>query len=111
MRGTEPYLQGSDTTVSACRAGYNRLRITQPDELDDGLVGSDLRHYFSFAYSALASFRMGMSGSASFQRAKKSWYAARAFAVSPERTEARARPRWASAPSGKFTTMPRWSRN
>ena len=26
----------------------------------------------SFAYSALASFRMGMSGSASFQRAKKS---------------------------------------
>jgi len=29
--------------------------------------------YFSFSYSALASFRMGMSGSASFQRAKKSW--------------------------------------
>jgi hypothetical protein len=29
--------------------------------------------YCSFAYSALASFRMGMSGSASFQRAKKSW--------------------------------------
>jgi hypothetical protein len=28
--------------------------------------------YCSFAYSALASFRMGMSGSASFQRAKKS---------------------------------------
>jgi hypothetical protein len=27
--------------------------------------------YISFAYSALASFRMGMSGSASFQRAKK----------------------------------------
>ncbi len=26
--------------------------------------------YFSFAYSALASFRMGMSGSASLQRAK-----------------------------------------
>ena len=31
----------------------------------------------NFAYSALASFRMGMSGSASFQRAKKSWYAER----------------------------------
>jgi hypothetical protein len=29
--------------------------------------------YFSFAYSTLASFRMGMSGSASFQMAKKSW--------------------------------------
>jgi hypothetical protein len=26
--------------------------------------------YFSFAYSALASFRMGMSGSASFQRGR-----------------------------------------
>jgi hypothetical protein len=31
------------------------------------------RDYCSFAYSALASFRMGMSGSASFQSAKKSW--------------------------------------
>jgi hypothetical protein len=29
--------------------------------------------HFSFPYSVLASFRMGMSGSASFQRAKKSW--------------------------------------
>jgi hypothetical protein len=28
-------------------------------------------YYCSFAYSALASFRMGMSGSASFQRAKE----------------------------------------
>jgi nicotinamidase-related amidase len=31
------------------------------------------RGYRSFAYSDLASFRMGMSGSASFQRARKSW--------------------------------------
>src|SRR5438874_1225399 len=30
------------------------------------------RGYCSFAYSALACFRMGMSGSASFQRARKS---------------------------------------
>jgi hypothetical protein len=29
--------------------------------------------YFSFSYSALASFRTGMSGSASFQTVKKSW--------------------------------------
>ena len=28
--------------------------------------------YRSFSYSALASFRMGMSGSASFQRVRKS---------------------------------------
>jgi hypothetical protein len=31
------------------------------------------RDYSNFAYSALASFRMGMSGSASCQRARKSW--------------------------------------
>ena len=41
------------------------------------------RGYCSFAYSTLACFRMGMSGSASFQRARKSWYAAFALAVSP----------------------------
>jgi hypothetical protein len=29
--------------------------------------------YFSFAYSALACFKTGMSGSASFQRVRKSW--------------------------------------
>jgi len=45
--------------------------------------GRRTRGYCSFAYSALASFRMGMSGSASFQRVKKSWYAALALAVSP----------------------------
>jgi hypothetical protein len=36
----------------------------------------------SFVYSALVSFRMGMSGPASFQMLKKSWYAAFALAVS-----------------------------
>jgi hypothetical protein len=49
-----------------------------------------IRHRFgpahcSFAYSALACFRMGMSGSASFHREMKSLYAARALAVSPDR--------------------------
>jgi hypothetical protein len=39
--------------------------------------------YCSFAYSALACLRMGMSGSASFQRVKKSLQAAGALAVSP----------------------------
>jgi hypothetical protein len=39
--------------------------------------------YCSFAYSALASFNMGMSESASFQRVRKSWYATFAFVVSP----------------------------
>jgi hypothetical protein len=36
----------------------------------DGSLNSG---YCIFAYSALACFSMGMSGSASFQRAKKSW--------------------------------------
>ena len=35
-----------------------------------GIVGRSPRCYCSFAYSALASFRMGMSGSASFHMAK-----------------------------------------
>ena len=39
--------------------------------------------YRSFAYSTLACFKMGTSRSASFQRAKKPWYAAFALAVSP----------------------------
>src|SRR5207253_7564281 len=40
------------------------------------------RVYCSFAHSALACLRMGMSGSASFQSVRKSWYAARALVVS-----------------------------
>jgi len=47
------------------------------------MVGRPPRDYCSFAYSALASFRMGMSGSASCQSARKSLYAVRALAVSP----------------------------
>src|SRR6516162_5141132 len=35
-------------------------------------VGLIRRGYCNFAYSALACFRMGMSGSASFQRVRKS---------------------------------------
>jgi hypothetical protein len=38
----------------------------------------------SFAYSVLACLRTGMSGSASFHSAKKSWYLVRALMVSPE---------------------------
>ena len=40
--------------------------------------------YCNFAYSAFACFRMGMSGSASFQRVRKSSYALLALAVSPD---------------------------
>jgi hypothetical protein len=42
-----------------------------------------VRNYCNFAYSALASLRMEMSGSASFHSMRKSWYAARALGISP----------------------------
>jgi hypothetical protein len=43
--------------------------------------GSERADHCSFAYSALACWRIGISGSAFFHRAKKSWYAVRALAV------------------------------
>jgi hypothetical protein len=63
------------------------MRAGQTAVLQDGStpIRSKRRRNFhcSFAYSALASFKIGMSGSASFQRAKKSWYAVCALALSP----------------------------
>src|SRR5215467_11601533 len=59
-----------------------------------------MERYCSLAYSALASFRMGMSGSASFQRARKSWYAVFALVVSSCMAYALPSCRCASAPSG-----------
>jgi len=50
----------------------------------------DFPSYCSFAYSALASFRMGMSGSESFHSVRKSSYAVFALTASP--AIARARP-------------------
>ncbi len=55
-----------DVTFSTPTPGYVNHRKTARDKA--GLLSS----YCSFAYSALASFRMGMSGSASFQRVRKS---------------------------------------
>lgn len=43
----------------------------------------DERHYCSWAYSAFACLRIGMSGSASFHNFRKSSYAARALIMSP----------------------------
>ena len=39
--------------------------------------------YFTAAYSAFACFSSGISGSASFHSARKSWYAIRLAALSP----------------------------
>ena len=65
--------------------------------------------YCSFAYYTLASFRTGISGSASFQRAKKSWYAAWALVLSPASTYALPSPKRANAPVVQLQVMPRWS--
>jgi hypothetical protein len=55
-------------------ACLQQLRISKcRGETDDGLKKNGRHDYCSSAYPALASFKMGMSGSASFQRAKKSW--------------------------------------
>src|ERR1700691_3828230 len=76
------------------------------------LIGSrhlELRHfasnYCNLAYSALACFRTGTSGSAFFHSAKKSWYALFDFAVSPARAYARPSPRRARAPIGALPTI------
>ena len=59
------------------------IRILPPasNRLRDNLRATAA--YFSFAYSAFASFRIGMSGSASFHIVRKAWYAARALTASP----------------------------
>jgi hypothetical protein len=61
--------------ISVSGGGKSAQVGIQGKELRDGFLGgflADTFNYWSFAYSALASFRMGMSASASFQRAKKS---------------------------------------
>jgi hypothetical protein len=77
---------------------------TPPPFLVVLLPRSEIRRaQFSLEDSPLAAIRIGISGSASFQSARKSVYAARALAVSPCITYARARPRCASGPSGHAT--------
>jgi hypothetical protein len=46
------------------------VKLASPVSICKGTLAA--RNYFSFAYSAWACFRMGMSGSASFQRERKS---------------------------------------
>ena len=62
-------------TSGARRPGRTQTR-TYPYRTDNSLGCRPVRHgtasYCNFAYSALACFRMGMSGSASFQSVRKS---------------------------------------
>ncbi len=69
--------------------------------------GCEDRNYCILAHSDSACVRTGMPGSASFQRERKSRYAALALAVSPDKANARANCKRATAPTGSATTMPR----
>src|SRR5580658_4646745 len=70
---------GKQRDLSAARqtlGGSNPLGEAKLDSLrfhEHEKAISAFPAYCSLAYSALASFRMGMLGSASFQRARKSW--------------------------------------
>src|SRR5258708_40356297 len=59
-----------------------------------------VRGYFSLAYSARACRRIGISGSAYFQKAKNCSYVLLAPAVSPICWSARARRTWAAGYTG-----------
>jgi hypothetical protein len=57
----------TDRDRTFVNARRNRLHVSEAD-----VANCVALSYCSFAYSALASFRMGMSGSASFQSVRKS---------------------------------------
>jgi hypothetical protein len=67
-----------------------------------------LAHY-SFSYSALLSFRIGISESASFHSIKRSWYAAFALALSPDIAKVCAICNRALTRMGSVNTMPGWA--
>jgi hypothetical protein len=60
----------------------SRFSLEFRESVHEAPAKAQLEHYRSFAYSILACFKIGKSESASFQRAKKSWYAVLAFSVS-----------------------------
>src|SRR5437660_3633423 len=63
---------GKNSEVSANDTATREGRALTPTR-SKIVSETDPPNHCSFAYSALASFRMGMSGSASFQRGRKSW--------------------------------------
>src|SRR6266581_9108651 len=95
-------LLGKNSEVSANDTATREGRALTPTR-SKIVSETDPPNYCSFAYSALASFRMGMSGSASFQRVRKSWYAVWAFAESPCTAYARASQGAPAHPAGSFS--------
>ena len=77
----------------------SRTCATRPDSVKECTA------YGSRAYSALASLRTGISGSAFFHRVRRSLYALFAFTVSPDSASARASCSRAIASIGSTMTM------
>jgi hypothetical protein len=73
--------------------------VTREQSRKAAIVGWP-RIYCSFAYSALACFRIGMSGSASFHSVRKASYALFALILSPDKAYALPSCKCASAPMG-----------
>jgi hypothetical protein len=94
---SRPILQGALVGLAGpcfedCRWSRWRNNAGWASHLDTIRPERSLIHR-SFAYSALACCRIGISTSASFHAANKSSYARRAGTASPASTSARARPR------------------
>src|SRR5215469_12408498 len=103
VKGNGARTQDSDASsgVAAIVEAARNKSGTPPPIVDPDVA------YLRLAYSVLACCRMGMSGSASFQRVRKSWYAALALTLSPKSKYDRAKPSLASAAKGEFKTIPR----
>ena len=77
QRGVKPTARLFQTTVPTVRKWLRRLLKRRARALpvifeNGNEVSLSVPSYCSFAYSSLACFRMGMSGSAFFQRVRKS---------------------------------------
>ena len=92
----EPFareLSGKSSKVLLSRSARRSPKLVLASQVSDfacwglrEMLGKFAVNHCNLAYSDLACFRMGMSGSASFQRVRKSSYAAFALAVSPDMT-------------------------
>ena len=86
----------SRRVLSLLASGYHQPSVWGIAALQPTARQLGATSHFRAAYSFFAPIRTGRSASASFQDSKKSSYALRAFSMSPETANARARPRRAS---------------
>jgi hypothetical protein len=104
---TIPVIEKREFRYHICRITVESVSRRPTRLTSIGLLSNQFRSHYSLAYSALAFVRIGMSGSASFHRLKKSSYAAFARAVFPAIASALPNRQRASAPIGSLITIPR----